>query len=148
MGLFLLNSALRTAAKGNAICPAQSKPTYILCPEIDARASSSLLGPPPLPDGQSTGGLITQVRLFTPWPQGEQSTELKNLGHVHWQGAVYFLKLHIPFLSISFATAVFVAVSELSESGTEDLIVRRRRELVKREGLDAEGDTVVVGLSG
>jgi hypothetical protein len=58
------------------------------------------------------------------------------------------LKLYIPFLSISFAVAVFIVVSELSESGTEDLLVRSRWELVYSEGLDTEGDTAVVDLSG
>lgn len=48
-------------------------------------------------------------------------------------------------LSMSLATAASVVVSELSESGAEYLLVRRW-ELVKREGLEAEGDTGVVGL--
>lgn len=86
----LWNSTQRMAAKDNMRCPSTDQSTYILCPEIDARASSSLLGPPPLTDGQPIRRLVVQICFFTLWPETEQRTGLKHLGHVHW-GEVWAL---------------------------------------------------------
>lgn len=58
---------------GDVICPNLDQSTYILCPEIDARASPSFLGPPPLTDGQSIRGLIIHIRFFTLWPERKQN---------------------------------------------------------------------------
>lgn len=58
-----------------------------------------------------------------------------------WGGGPGLPGLYTPFLSISF-------VSELSESGAGDLLGCSRWELAETEGLGAEGDTGVVGLSG
>lgn len=56
-------------------------------------------------------------------------------------GGAVLLELYTPFLSISFA-------SEVSESGSGDLLGCSRWEQAETEGLGAEGDTGVVGLSG
>lgn len=105
--------------------PRHRQPTYILRPEADACASSSLLGPPPLTNGQPVRRLTTQICFFALWSERKQGVDLKDLGHLHGR-RVRLLKLDLPFLSISFAPAGLAGGSELSESGAEDLPVRSR----------------------
>jgi hypothetical protein len=64
VGIFLLNSTYRVAAKGNVVCPSTDQPTYILYP--DTGASSPFPGPPPVPDGQSIRGLIIEICFCPP----------------------------------------------------------------------------------
>lgn len=105
LSLFL-NSTKRTASTGtkrmalmsNVTCTSTDQFTYIFCPEIDACASSSLLGPPPLTDGQSIRGLIIHICFFTLWSEIKQSVisgtgggmSTKGGGRIFWSSTHHF----------------------------------------------------------
>lgn len=106
LSLFL-NSTKRTASTGtkrmalmsNVTCTSTDQFTYIFCPEIDACASSSLLGPPPLTDGQSIRGLIIHICFFTLWSEIKQSVISGTGGACPLRGeAVYSEALHTIFV--------------------------------------------------
>lgn len=64
--------------------PSSDQCTYVLCPEVNACASSPVLRSPPLSDRQPVRGLIIQISSFFLCPKITENVDLKNLGHAHW----------------------------------------------------------------
>ena len=65
-----------------------TRATYVLRPEVDARAPPPLPGPPPLADGQPAGGLVAWLCCFA-LCSGKQGTGLRGPGHAHWRACAF-----------------------------------------------------------